>query len=197
MTTSPLRAAAALSAIAVVALVSSTSAAKVEVKSDRDKQFDFSQVKTWAWDPKEPGKVIMARSSQDNPADVQRRFGQTITDAIANEFTQRGLTPVSPNPGDIRIYYYLVVTVGFDTQTMGQFLPAVPEWSVIPYTPQTTSFDIVQNGALVIDAVSNKLDRVVWRVIGRTELDSERTDDQRRARIKTVVRELVKRFPKK
>jgi len=192
-----LRAAAALSAIAVVALVSSTSAAKVEVKSDRDKQFDFSQVKTWAWDPKEPGKVIMARSSQDNPADVQRRFGPTITDAIANEFTQRGLAAVSPNPGDIRIYYYLVVTVGFDTQTMGQFLPAVPGWSVIPYTPQTTSFDIVQNGALVIDAVSSKLDRVVWRVIGRTELDSERTDDQRRARIKTVVRELVKRFPKK
>ncbi|HJZ76215.1 MAG TPA: DUF4136 domain-containing protein [Vicinamibacterales bacterium] len=194
---SSLRAAAALSAIVVVALVATTRAAKVDVKSDRDKQFDFSKVKTWSWDPKEPGKVIMARSSQDNSADVQRRFGQTILDAISSEFTQRGLTGVSPQPGDVRVYYYLVVTVGFDTQTMGQFLPAVPEWGVAPYVPQTTSFDIVQNGALVIDAVSNQLDRVVWRVIGRTELDTERTDDQRRARIKTVVRELVKRFPKK
>jgi|SRR5262245_17716446 len=194
---SSLRAAAALSAIVVVALVATTRAAKVDVKSDRDKQFDFSKVKTWSWDPKEPGKVIMARSSQDNSADVKRRFGQTILDAISSEFTQRGLTGVSPQPGDVRVYYYLVVTVGFDTQTMGQFLPAVPEWGVAPYVPQTTSFDIVQNGALVIDAVSNQLDRVVWRVIGRTELDTERTDDQRRARIKTVVRELVKRFPKK
>ncbi|HMF97725.1 MAG TPA: DUF4136 domain-containing protein [Vicinamibacterales bacterium] len=195
--TPSLRAAAALSAIAIVVLVSSTSAAKVDVKSDRDKQFDFSKVKTWAWDPKEPGKVIMARSSQDNPADVQRRFGQSIVDAIANEFAQRGLTAAAPSPGDIRVYYYLVVTVGFDTQTMGQFLPPLPEWSVVPFTPQTTSFDIVQHGALVIDAVSTQLDRVVWRVIGRTELDTERTDDQRRARIKTVVHELVKRFPKK
>jgi hypothetical protein len=191
-----LRTAAALSIIAVVALVSTTSAAKVEIRSERDKKFDFSQVRTWAWD-QEPGKVLMAVSAQDDPAAIQRRFGQTIVDAIASEFTQRGLNAASTPPGDVRIYFYLLVTVGIDAQQFGQFLPPVTDWSLPPFAPQTTSYDIVQRGALVIDAVSTSLDRVVWRAVGRSEIDTERTDDARKERLRTVVRELVKKFPKK
>jgi len=191
------RIAAIFASITVLALGSVLTAAKVEVRSERDKQFDFRQVKSWAWDPAEPGKVIMARSSSDDPADIQRRFGQTIVDAIASEFGQLGLTASAGKPGDVRIYYYLLVTVGLDTQTMGQFLPAVTEWGIPPFAPQTTSYDIVQRGALVIDAVSTSLNRVVWRSVGRTEIDEVRTDDQRRARIKMVAHEVVKKFPKK
>jgi hypothetical protein len=191
-----LRLAAALCAIAIVALVSTTSAAKVNVRSERDKTFDFRHARTWAWDPTEPGKVLMARSADDDPAAVQRRFGPTIVDAIAGELGQRGLTAAVSQPGDLRVYYYLLVTVGIESQTLGQFLPAMPQWDLPPFAPQTTSIDIVQRGALVIDAVSTALDRVVWRAVGRTEIDAMRSDDERRERIRSVVHEIVKTFPK-
>src|SRR4029078_7208130 len=114
------------------------------------------------------GKVLMARSAEDDPAAVQRRFGQTIVDAIAGELEQRGLSAVSPRPPDVRVHYYLVVTIGVEAQTLGQFLPAMPEWDLPPFAPETTSIDMVQRGALVVDAVSTALDRVVWRGVGRT-----------------------------
>jgi hypothetical protein len=192
----PLRAAAALSAIAVVALVSTTGAAKVNVRSERDKTFDFRRARTWAWDPVESGKVLMARSASDDPAAVKRRFGAAIADAIAGELGQRGLTATASQPGDLRVHYYLLVTVGFETQTLGQFLPAMSEWDLPPFAPQTTSYEIVQRGALVIDVVSPALDRVVWRGVGRTDIDAMRSDDERRGRIRSVVHEIVKKLPK-
>jgi uncharacterized protein DUF4136 len=192
----PLRVVAALSAIAVVALVSTTTAAKVEVRSERDKTYDFRHARTWAWDPTEHGKVLMARSAEDDPAAVQRRFGPTIVEAIAAELGQRGLTAAVSEPSDVRVHYYLLVTVGFDSQTLGQFLPAMPEWDLPPFAPQTTSIDVVQRGALVVDAVSTALHRVIWRSVGRTDIHDMRNDDERRQRIRSVVHEIVKTFPK-
>ncbi len=98
----------------------------------------------------------MARSSQDDPVPIQRRFGPTIETAVAKELAARKLTPVTDAP-DVRFHYYLLVTVGFDTQTTGQFLPPVMDWGIPIFTPSTSSYKITQNGALVLDAVSSKL----------------------------------------
>ena len=100
-------------------------------------------------------------------------------------------------PPDLRFHYYLLVTVGFDTQTMGQFLPAVPLWGLPPFAPQTSALSIIQQGSLVLDAVSPAAGRVVWRCIAQTEIQTERTPEQRDKRLREVVRELVKRFPRK
>jgi Domain of unknown function (DUF4136) len=173
-------------------------AAKVNLRSDQDKQFDFRAVRTWGWDIEEKGDVKMARSAEDDPAAIKRQFGPTIVDAITSELNQRGLSPGDASkPVDLRFHYYLLVTVGVNAQTMGQFLPAVPEWGLPPFTAQTTAFNIVQTGSLVLDAVSPALGRVVWRGIAQTEIETERTDEQRHKRLREVVRELVKRFPRK
>ena len=58
---------------------------------------------------------------------------------MAHELGLRGLTLVSAGQPDIRIHYYLLVTVGMDAQVMGQFLPPVPEWGVPPFAPATQS----------------------------------------------------------
>ena len=171
-------------------------AAKVKVQADFDKTVDFTGVHTWAWYAEGAGDVKMARSSEDDPVPIQRRFGPTIVDAVAKEFALRKLTAVTEAP-DVRIHYYLLVTVGFDTQITGQFLPPVAAWGVPPFTPSTSSYKITQNGALVLDAVSTKLNRVVWRGIAQTEIDQAKNDDQRDARIRDVVHELVAKFPPK
>ena len=177
---------------AVVTLV-----AKVKVRTDQDKQFDFKSVQSWAWDETEPGNVIMARSSEDDPAPIKQRFGPTIVDAVGRELGARGLRAATSGTPDLRFHYYLLVTVGTETQTLGQFLPTVPEWGLPPFAPQASSFNIIQTGSLVLDAVSDKARRVVWRGIAQTEIDEMRSDAQRDVRIAEVVRELVKRFPRK
>jgi len=137
-------------------LISVTSfAAKVNLRSDQDKQFDFRGAKTWGWDVEEQGDVKMARSAEDDPVAIKRQYGPTIVDAITREVTQRGLTPAADasKPPDLRFHYYLLVTVGVNAQVMGQFLPAVPEWGLPPFNAQTSAFSIVQTGSLVLDAV--------------------------------------------
>ena len=58
----------------------------------RAPKYDGAGLKTWAWATDGPGQVIMARSSKDDPAPIQKTFGPTIADAIAKELGPRGLT---------------------------------------------------------------------------------------------------------
>jgi hypothetical protein len=184
--------------LGVLAAVAALHAAKVQVKSDQDKQFDFKSVRTWGWDVEEAGDVKMARAADDDPAPIKKRYGPTIVDAISNELRERGLTPAAPAATpDLRFHYYLLVTVGFDAQIMGQFLPATPVWGLPPFAPSTSALSIIQQGSLVLDAVSPAVGQVVWRCIAQTEIEAERTPEQRDKRLREVVRELVKRLPRK
>ena len=42
----------------------------VDVNIEHDKAFDFKSVRTWAWNPKGAGDVIVARTKVDDPAAV-------------------------------------------------------------------------------------------------------------------------------
>jgi uncharacterized protein DUF4136 len=170
--------------------------AKIKVHADADPAFDFRALRTWAWHEDGPGEVKMARSAEDDPAPIQRRFGPTIVGAVTRELAARKLTAVSDSP-DARMHYYLLITVGFDTQQTGQFLPSVPAWGVPPFVPATMSYSIIQTGAIVLDVVSTRLARVVWRGVAQTEIEQQRNDDERDARIREAVRDLVRRFPSK
>ena len=183
--------------IAVILLVGAVSAAKIKVRVQAEPTFDGREVRTWAWAADGPGQVRMARSSQDDPEALRRTFEPTVVDAVAKELGARGIMPGPAATADVNVHYYLLVTVGFDTQSLGQFLPAVPEWGIPPFTGGTTSYEIIQTGSLVLDLVSPKLQRIVWRGIAQAEIDSEKNDDQRKTRIREAVRDLVEKFPKK
>jgi hypothetical protein len=110
--------------------------------------------------------------------------------------TERGFKKIASGVPDMRVHYYVLVTVGFATQTVGQFLPNVTEWGIPPYTPATSSFDIVQHGALILDLVSTKADHVVWRGIAEGDIDKIKDDAERDKMIREGVRDLVKKIPK-
>src|SRR5262245_45258114 len=186
-----------LTAAMLIAILGvAVNAAKIKSRAQGDPQFDFKTVKTWGWDTSGPGDVKTARSSQDDPKNIQKRIEPSIMDSVSKELAGIGLKDGGATP-DVRFHYYLLITVGFSTQDRGQFLPAVPDWGVPPFTPGTSSFNIIQTGAIVLDAVSTKLGRVVWRAIGETEIDTDNTDDQHRARAREVIKDIVKRWPKK
>jgi hypothetical protein len=167
--------------------------------SDRvqiDPQFDFKTIRTWGWDPSGAGDVKMARASDDDPEIVKRRIEPVVMAAVAHELEQRGLAPAS-GPPDLRMHYYVLITAGTSTQQMGQFLPSITEWGVPPFTPQVTSYDVVQTGSLVLDGFSPASDRVVWRAISQTEIDKIKNDADRDARIRKAARDLIKKLPVK
>jgi hypothetical protein len=159
-------------------------------------KYDGAGFKTWAWAADGPGQVIMARSSKDDPAPIQKTFGPTIADAVAKELGSRGLTAADIGTADLHAHYYLLIAVGFNTQQFGQFLPAVPEWGIPPFSGGNQAYEIISTGSVVLDLISTSAKRIVWRGIAQAEIDSERTDEQRHARIREAVHELVLKYPK-
>jgi len=186
----------AVACAGAIAATLTVGAARIKVHADADPAFDFRTVRTWAWHDDGPGEVKMARSADDDPAPIQRRFGPTIADAVAHELAARKLTLVTDAP-DVRAHYYLLITVGFDTQQRGQFLPSVPAWGVPPFAPATMSYSIIQTGSIVLDVTSTRLARVVWRGVAQTEIEQQRSDEERDVRVREAIRDLIKKFPSK
>jgi Domain of unknown function (DUF4136) len=172
-------------------------AAKIKVSVQAPPKFDGAGLNTWAWAADGPGQVIMARSSQDDPKPIEKTFGPTIADAISKELGLRGLATADAAGADLHAHYYLLVAVGFNTQQFGQFLPAVPEWGIPPFAGGNQAYEIISTGSIVLDLISTSAKRIIWRGIAQAEIDSERTDEQRHARIREAVHDLVLKYPKK
>jgi hypothetical protein len=168
--------------------------AAVKARVDFDKMFDFTKVRTWSWSPTGAGQVIVARSKDDNPELVKQRAEPVIFDAVKMELPGRGLKPATGAP-DLTLMYYLLLTVGASSQTLGQFLPSTAQWGVPPFAPNTTSLEMIEQGSLVIDMSANG--RLVWRGIGEAKINLELDQKKREALLREGVRELLRRFPPK
>lgn len=175
----------------VVAVQSSPAAVKVHV--DFDKTFDFRQARTWTWAQPEAGRVIVARTPTDDPEAIQRQAEPLIMDAVMTEMRDRRMTHAS-EAADITLTYYLLLTIGSSSQTIGQFLPPVTEWGIPPFTPSTQSLKVIQQGSLVIDATAKE--QVVWRGTGAGEIKPGITDEKRAALIRQTVRDILRRYPR-
>jgi hypothetical protein len=173
------------------------SAAGVKVRAEFDKTFDFRGKRTWAWHPTGPGDVKMAVTPNDKPESVQARFEPIILDAVQRELEKRQLAraPAGATP-HLYIHYYLLVSTSMSAQTMGQFLPAVPEWGIPPFTPATQSLRVFPQGSLLIDVSDAAANTIVWRGVAEGEIKLDRAPADRDARLRAAVSELLKKYPK-
>jgi Domain of unknown function (DUF4136) len=171
--------------------------AGVKVQTQRDPKFDFSQLKTWSWNPSGPGDVKVWVTAESKSEPVKRKYEPVIMQAVEDELARRGLSRASGSPPDFSVTYYLLITVGTDAQHMGQFVPAVAQWGLPPFAPQTTALTMYPQGSLVLDIGSPDPSHVVWRAVAQAEIDLERTEAQRAVRIRNVVRDVVAKLPRK
>jgi hypothetical protein len=185
----------AATVVLTIALAVSTSAAGVKIKTHQDETFTFRGLRTWAWHPGGAGDVKMAVTDKGDPAAVRRAFEPTIIDAVASELGQRGWV-AAEGAADLQVMYYLLISAGASTQTMGQFLPATMEWGLPPLTGATTAFKMIEQGSIVLDVSAPSLKSVVWRGIAQAEIDRERNEEQRHARIRQAIRDMVKKMPR-
>jgi hypothetical protein len=166
--------------------------ARVDVKVEYDKKFDFKPVKTWAWNPDSPGEVRVARSEYDDPVAIKKQAEPIILEAVAAEMKQRGLTEAQGQP-DLKVTYYLLLTTNMTAQTMGQFLPATLQWGLPPFPPATQALEVMNQGSLVLD-LGAKQD-IVWRGVAQAKLKIGAEPKKREALLREAVRDLLKKYP--
>ena len=70
--------------------------AKVDVKVEFDKKFNFNAVHTWGWSPQGAGDVKMARTKDDDPDAVRKVAEPIIKDAVSQEIGKRIRADVQP-----------------------------------------------------------------------------------------------------
>jgi hypothetical protein len=168
--------------------------AAVKVNINFDKAFDFTQARTWSWNPNGAGQVIAGRTKDDDPESIRKLVEPIIFDEVGKQLPRRGLKPAESTP-DLTMTYYLLLTVGSSSQTLGQFLPSTAQWGLPPFAPSTTSLEMIEQGSLVIDMSAN--DKLVWRGVGESKIKVE-FDRQKRANLlREGVRDLLGRFPPK
>ncbi len=198
METGWLRVRAAVVAVAVAGAWLSTAGridAKTDIRVDYDKTFSFAGLRTWTWHPDGAGDVRLAVSSQDDPSRVAARVDPIIIPAVEREMTARGF--VRADSPELYVHYYVLATVRQSAQYNGQFLPAVPEWGVPPFSASTSSLSIYPIGTLIIDVTSHAAEKIVWRGAAEREIDFERPDIERRDILERAIRDLLRKFPPK
>jgi len=183
-----------LAAATVLTLTARVVLDAVDVHVEHDKTFDFSAIHTWGWNPSGAGRVMMARTKDDDPEAMKARVDPIVRDAVIKEMKVRGLTEASAKP-DLTVTYYLLLTINTETQTVGQFLPSTVMWGLPPFAPATQSFKVMNRGSLVIDM--NAGETVVWRGMAQAELAPNSDAKKREARLRDGVRDLLRRYPPK
>ena len=183
-----------LATVVAIAVGVQSGAAKVKVRADFNKAFAFAQARTWAWNPKGPGDIMMARTPDDDPAGVKRQAEPVIMNAVAAEMPKRGLTAATGAP-DLTLTYFLLLTAGSSSQTVGQFLPSTTAWALPPFVASTQSLEFIEQGALVLDLSANG--EVVWRGVGEAQIKMDLDQKKRVALVNEAVREILERYPPK
>jgi hypothetical protein len=182
-------------AIAIgIAIATQSGIADVKTRADFDKSFDFKPIRTWEWNPGGAGKVMVARTPDDDPEVIRKRAEPYIVEAVNAEMPRRGLQPATGS-ADLAVTYYLLLTVGAAAQTVGQFLPPVSAWGIPPFAPSTSSIEVIEQGSLVLDLSAKG--QVVWRGVGQAKIQMGLEQNKRAALIREAVREVLKRYPPK
>ena len=184
---------AAIAVVTAAIVIADPAVARVDVKIDFDKTFNFQAVRTWRFDPAGNGEVKMARTQKDNPEAVKAVAEPIIVDTVTTEM-QRLKLQASDTP-DLIVRYFLLLSTDQTAQTMGQFLPGTVSWGLPPFQQTTQSLKVMNQGALVIDLAGGG--NVVWRGVAQAKLKPDTDFKKREATLREAVRDLLKRFPPK
>jgi hypothetical protein len=190
----PKNAVLALIVAAGVILAVHSGAAAVKVKVDFEKTFDFTAMTTWAWSDG-VGDIMLARTPQDDPDELRTRAQPVIMATVADEMAKRSLKMVNASP-DLSLRYYMLLTIGDSNQQMGQFVPSVVNWGLPMFAPATTSYQIIQKGALVLD-MSAKGGQIVWRAVAEANIKMDLDAKKREDLLREAIRESLKKYPPK
>jgi hypothetical protein len=184
-------------AVVTMAVLAAPLGAKVKIKTQYDKTFDFSKLHTYAWHPKGAGELKLLEQSGDDPARLKAMLDPIIQSEVERQLKAKGLVPATGGTPDLYVTYYVLIGPNASSQYMGQFVGAAPDWGLPPFGGATQALKIYEQGSLILDLVAPALDSAVWRGLADTEVDRQLTPAQREQRIRGAVADMLKKFPPK
>ena len=168
-----------------------------KIQTQRDEKFDFTTLKTFAWNPSGAGDIKVWLTGENRSEPVKKKYEPVIMQAFEDQFTARGYTRASSYRPDFTITYMLLVTTGSNSQYAGQFLPTNAQWGIPMFAPATTSLVVYPQGTLVLDVSSEAGKGMIWRGMAEAKIEAENTDEKRVKRINSIVKELLAKFQMK
>ena len=178
-------------AILVVVLLTTVSLVSAQVKSDYDKDTDFSQYKTYSF-----------QGWEQNSDQILTKFDkERILNSFANELTLRGLTKDNSNP-DVGITLYVVVddktsTTAYTTYNGGMGYGAGRwGWGMgMGMGSSTTNYteDDYKQGTLVCDFYDQSTKDLVWQGVVTTVVKEK--PKKREKSIPKNINKLMKDYP--
>ncbi len=185
-----------LTLAAVVAVAAVALAGGIKITVQRNKDYQYQNRRTWAWDPKEPGTVRVLQAMGD-PEKIKAGMEPMIVPAVERGLVKRGFTQVPADKADFHVCYYLLVGPNYTAQYHGQFIGAVPAWGLPDFVQSTSSLKVIDQGSIVVDVTSTELKMVIWRGVAAAEINGRLSGAERQARIEKGVTDMLKNFPPK
>jgi hypothetical protein len=165
----------------------------LQVSTDYDRKVDFSKLRTWAWYPT-PTQAVTAEKANPrvSPLTLQR-----AREAIQSVLTAKGYALVPDEKSDF------LVAVHAATERHVEVDPFVvgwgwgygwgPYWDGYWGPPAVYAYD---EGILIVDLIENKPDhKLVWRGLAHRPVRHGLSPEEREARIREAVDEMLSRFP--
>ena len=181
----------------LIAIAAPVALEGAKIQTQRDEKFDFTTLKTFAWNPSGAGDIKVWLTGENRSEPVKKKYEPVIMQAFEDQFTARGYTRASGYRPDFTITYMLLVTTGSSSQYAGQFLPTNAQWGIPMFAPATTSLIVYPQGTLVLDVSSEAGKGMIWRGMAEAKIEAENSDEKRVKRINSIVKDLLAKFPKK
>ncbi|MEA3371740.1 MAG: DUF4136 domain-containing protein [Campylobacterota bacterium] len=155
----------------------------LDVSVDYDESYDFKSAKSFAVDNS-------VGSSQNT------LFGERVVNALNSELTLKNYTKSSKEEADLIFVFHASAKEKSDVQTsIG--MSGYRGYRYGGMMMSTTHTYEYKEGTLVVDALSPKTKKVVWRGIGVKELSEKETPQERTKAVNAAVKKIMEKFPTK
>jgi len=153
-----------------------------DVTYDYDKQFNFAEIKTFAW------MQVPEKASIDSFA-VQR-----VKNAVNAQLKEKGFTMTTSNP-DFLIAEHLGKKDKVQVDSWGYGYGARGAYWGGGYGGAGVSTYEYQEGSLILDFVNAKTKQLIWRGSAKAEVQNIRTPEKSEKVINKAVKMILKKFP--
>ncbi|MCP3867295.1 MAG: DUF4136 domain-containing protein [Gammaproteobacteria bacterium] len=178
----------------LAALVLQGCGSTLELDSDYQPDFPFSQLQTYGW--------LASRNSPsadiriDNDLVIQR-----VIAAVDHELARKGYRKSKPADADFLVTWSGVVDKKMRVDTYNHFhgSPWGGYWSSLhrPWGPGMSSSHATEyeTGTLIIDFLTPEAQRLFWRGSGRNYLEEGLTPEEATASVNDTIRGILGQFP--
>jgi len=182
----------------VLLAAAAVNGAGVKVKTEFDRNADFSALRSYSWLPTPPYQTQTSPDVKDrflSPETIDAQLRATVDDALAAKGVRAAPEGATP---DCFLVYYAAFGITINANVLGEHYAYITGWGspFIGGTP-TTALRVLEQGTVVIDMLNRDKKVAIWRATATGAVDRDQTDQQRTRRLKDAVADMFKKFPPK